>query len=307
MFLQQLSRINLNLLVCLQALLEEKSVSRAALRLNLSQSAVSKNLAQLRRLIGDPLFTRTSHGLQPTYQAEQLQPELEKVLDQLWLLVQPSEFNPALCDRNFRVAFPETAGQKFIPFLLPALLEQAPGVQLTLNALKLDNLEGLMKGELELIIVPHDLDLGQGLVPGLHRSELYQGELVCLMREDHPVLDKEWSLDAYLGENHVNIGSLLGGPVIVEDELQRLGLKRTVRVAVDDFLTATVISESTDLIFTTSRSWADYACKRHKVVCKPFPLVLSPLIYHLYWHKRSHTDRGHQWLRNMIKNSIRSF
>ncbi|OED42068.1 hypothetical protein ACH42_12600 [Endozoicomonas sp. (ex Bugula neritina AB1)] len=304
MFLQQLSRINLNLLVCFQALIEEQSVSRAAARLHLSQSAVSKNLSQLRALLGDPLFTRTSHGLQPTHFSEQIQPELVKVLDQLWQIVQPPSFSPESCDRQFRVSFPETAGQMFIPNLMPKLLKEAPEVQLSLHALKMSSIDSLIRGELELAIIPHDLDFGQNRIAGLHRSELYRGEIVCLVREGHPALSKVWDLDAYLSEAHLNIGSLQIGPLIVVGELEKLGLDRQVRAAVDDFLTATVICESTDLVFTTSRSWANYACKRHKVVSCPMPLVISPIIYHLYWHQRSHADAAHRWLRELIQNSI---
>lgn len=304
MFLQQLSRINLNLLVCFQALLEEQSVSRAAARLHLSQSAVSKNLAQLRGLLGDPLFTRTSHGLQPTHFSEQIQPDLTRVLDQLWQIVQPSTFTPECCDREFRVAFPETAGQMFIPGLMPALLKEAPDVRLSLNALKMDSVDRLVQGELELALIPHDLDLGQERVAGLHRSELYQGEVVCLVRAGHPVLQREWNLEAYLNEAHINIGSLHTGPLIVVDELEKLGSHRKVSAAVDDFLTATVICESTDLVFTTSRSWANYACQRHKVVACPMPLVVAPIVYHLYWHQRSHSDSAHRWLRELIKASV---
>ena len=304
MFLQQLSRINLNLLVCLQALLEEQSVSKAALRLSLSQSAVSKNLAQLRELLGDPLFTRTSHGLQPTHYSEQLKPELIRALDQLWQLVQPSTFDPHTCDRSFRVSFPETAGQMFIPNLIPTLLTEAPRIRLILQMLKMNSLERLVRGELELALVPHDLDLGQDKLAGLHRSELYRGELVCLVRNGHPVIKQDWTLNAYLNANHLNIGSLHNGPRVVTDELERLGKQRRVCTAVDDFLTATVICESTDLIFTTSRSWADYACKRHKVHCLPMPFTTDPITYYLYWHQRSHLDAGHQWLRLLIKNSV---
>ena len=304
MFLQQLSRINLNLLVCLQALMEEQSVSKAAVRLNLSQSAVSKNMAQLRKLLGDPLFTRTSHGLQPTYFSLQMKPELTKVLDQLWHLVQPPAFDPITCDREFRIAFPETAGQMFIPRLMPQLLKEAPNVRLSLHALKLDNVEKLANGELEIALVPHDLDLGQERVAGLHRSELYRGELVCLLREDHPALEKDWTLKAYLNQSHINIGSLHVGPLVVTNKLKQSGLKRKVSVAVDDFLTATVVCESTDLIFTTSRSWAEYACKRHRVVCRPVPIAIEPVVYHLYWHQRSHFDGAHQWLRELIKRSV---
>ena len=303
MSILDLSRINLNLLTCLQALLEEQSVTLAAEKLCLSQSAVSKNLAQLRQITQDPLFTRTAHGLLPTTRAIQLQRELGPLLDNLWQLVQPQQFDPLRSQRLFRLSLPETTSRLLFQGELPQILASAPGIQFNINNLSMDCSSLLNQGKLDLAVIPHDLDCGQKTVSGLHCRRLHSDSLTCLLREDHPALSQEWSLENWLRLGHISLSSVTLGQSSVDVALEEIGKRRHFAVAVDDFHTATTVCEQSDLCIVTTRNWADYAACRFQVVPKPLPLQVEPITYELYWHERSHKDPAHQWLRNLVREA----
>ncbi|WP_281648932.1 LysR family transcriptional regulator [Parendozoicomonas sp. Alg238-R29] len=300
MSLRELSRINLNLLVCLQALLEERSVTQAAARLSLSQSAVSKSLSRLREICGDPLFTRTAHGLIPTPRALALKDDLRPMLDGLWNIVQPQSFEPALCQRYFRVALPETTNQLIFQKSLNNILSQAPLAKIKIKNLSLSDIQQLSAGNLDLVVLPSDLDCGQKRISGLYCRSLYANQLVCLVREDHPCLKQVWNQQAWLTLRHVGMGSVTDKFSIIDRTLNQLKLKRNIVVAVDDFHNATGVCENTDLLLICTQQWAEYAMSRYKVAMLPVPLNIDPITHELYWHQRHQQDPAHQWLRSFF-------
>ncbi|MRI31399.1 hypothetical protein EOPP23_00150 [Endozoicomonas sp. OPT23] len=300
MSLLELSRINLNLLVCLQALLEERSVTKAADRLSLSQSAVSKSLSKLRQITGDELFTRTAHGLTPTVRALSLQKQLRPVMDELWNIIQPESFDPASCDRYFRIALPETANQLIFQQSLAEILAQAPGIKIKISNLTMNDLNSLAAGDFDLVVLPHDLECGQQRLSGLHCRSLHTDELVCLVRDGHPCLEQEWNLDQWISQGHISIGSVTVTQSIIDQTLEKRGLRRNMTIAVDDFHSATGVCESSDLVFVSSGQWGRYAKPRYRVQVLPMPFEIEPITYELYWHQRHHTDLANQWLRSFF-------
>ena len=298
MTLLKLSRLNLNLLVCLQALLEERNVSKAARRLCVSPSAVSKYLAQLRQMTSDPLFTRTAHGLTPTERALKIQQELAPLLDSMLEIIQPEQFSPAVCDRYFRIALPETVSHAYFKWCLPAILNKAPHVKMKIQNLTLDNLHDLASGRLDFVLIPHDLDCGQNKMAGLHCRKLHKDKLVCLVRQGHPCLNEEWNLDSWLKLNHVGIGTVTSGPLLVDQALAKQDRSRMVVSAVDSFHSATDVCENTDLAVISSQVWAHYAQEKFAVTALPIPIPVEPISYELYWHERNHQDSAHRWLRD---------
>ncbi len=305
MSLLELSRINLKLLICLQALLEEESVSRTAKRLCLSQSAVSKSLSQLRELTGDPLFTRTAHGLMPTPRAEDLKRELSPLLDGLWQVIQSKEFDPANCDRHFRLSLPETASQLLFRHSMSNIIQEAPNLKIQIINLFLGNIHDLTSGKLDMVLIPHDLEFGQSAVSGLYSCTLYQDQIVCLVRNQHPCLQKEWNLDSWLELKHIGIGSVDTSPQAVDKVLARMKRQRKVVVAMEDFYSATGLCENSDLAITPPSLWTRYAQEHFQVTSLPVPLSLKPIRYVLYWHKRNHHDLAHKWLRNILIQSAK--
>ncbi|WP_108649605.1 LysR substrate-binding domain-containing protein [Dongshaea marina] len=198
------------------------------------------------------------------------------------------------------MTIPETSSQMLFQTLLPRLLQQAPGIALELRNLDEYSSIGLQEGRLDLLLLPGDLEYMVAKIPGLYRKAVYQEQIICLVRQGHPCLSADWSLAAYLKERHVNVGPLHGSPAIVEEQLARMGLKRDVAVAVEDFHSATSLCEMTDLVFTSTESWARHVTEKYAVEVLPLPLAFSPLEYGLYWHKRKHHDKGHQWLREQV-------
>lgn len=302
MSLTDLSRINLNLLVCLQVLLEERNVSRTAERLYVSQSAISKNLAQLRDVTGDPLFTRTSHGLTPTTYAEQLEVPLGEALENLWGIIQPRHFDPGTSERRFRIAMPESANELLLLNFLPNMLEDAPGIRLNSHMMDVRSLEWLAQGRLDLVILPQDLELQKSSHPGLNQQELYRDNFACLRRKGHPDENKDWNLEHYLDSSHVRviIEHHSDTQNLVDQELSGMSKSRDVKVTVSDFYSATHLCERTKLIFTCSRAWAENATRRYAVESLPLPFETSDISYMMWWHRRSDNDAGHQWLRQTL-------
>ncbi|CAM3819656.1 LysR family transcriptional regulator [Parendozoicomonas haliclonae] len=300
MSLLELSRINLNLLVCLQVLLETRSVTLTAERLNLSQSAVSKMLARLRELCSDPLFTRTAHGLLPTERALIMQEQLHPLLEGLWDIVQPHTFQPAECQRHFHIALPESITQNFFQQSLNQILTQAPGVKLNIKNFARSDMAQLTNGQMDILVLPDDLDCGQDRIAGLHSSALHPNTLVCLVRNNHPCLKEPWNLQTWLNLRHVGMEDLISNSSIVDQTLHKLQLKREIVVAVNDFHSATGVCENSELALVCTRPWADYASRHYDVTILPVPITLPQVSYEVYWHQRHHQDPAHQWLRSFI-------
>lgn len=157
MNLDKLARIDLNLLVILQVLLEEQSVTRAAYRLNLSQSALSKSLNRLRETLDDPLFQRTSHGLKPTAHAMALSKILPNTLQDLYQLTLPPIFDPATSSRKFTFSMVESAYETLIPSFIGSLLQQAPSIKLDSYLWTGQSFHDLQQGQIDFGIAGRDL------------------------------------------------------------------------------------------------------------------------------------------------------
>ncbi|MTI14202.1 LysR family transcriptional regulator [Sansalvadorimonas verongulae] len=306
MSLLELSRVNLKLLVCLQALLEEQSVSRTAQHLCLSQSAVSKSLSQLRELLDDPLFTRTPHGLVPTIRAMQLKEELTPIMQGLWQVIQPKQFIPSACERNFHIAFPETAFLLLFQHTMSAINLEAPQVKIGVRNLSKNNIADLVSGKLDMVLLPGDTDFGQEKIAGMYSKILYTDTLVCQVRKHHPCLEQEWCIDRWLELKHIGIGKINSHWLEIDKALSIKNLSRNVAVSVEDFYSATGMCENTDLAISPPSLWADYALKHFDVVSLPIPFTLKPICYVLYWHERNHDDPAHRWLRSIIEAAARN-
>ncbi|MBV1889182.1 MAG: LysR family transcriptional regulator, partial [Proteobacteria bacterium] len=193
MDIAKLSRISLSLLATLQVLLQERNARAAAKKLNLSQSAISKNLAQLRLMFDDPLFHRVSNGLAPTPQARSLEGPLCDALFQIDTLLNPQEFVPGKYNGRLRLAMHD-AGYAFIGAPLLALCHrQAPGLEMDLWYKDTRGIQALANGEIDLLILPHDVGHQWHSYENLVWREIYREPLSCLVRSGNPVLDRELS------------------------------------------------------------------------------------------------------------------
>jgi len=300
MDIAKLARLKLSLLTTFQVLLQERNAVAAAEKLNLSQSAVSKNLAQLRLLFDDPLFHRTSHGLTPTPLARNLEGPLCEVLFQIDSLLSPKEFVASSYHGRVRLALHD-AGYAFIGAPLMAMCEElAPGIQMDLWFKDVKGLQALINAEIDLLILPQDIGQQWHDDENLIWRELYQEPLVCLLRSGHPALGQEWNEESYLAHSHIGVRDSQLGTAILDQRLNQDHHPRTFSAMTPDFHTATRLVQQTNAIFTCSHCWAELVLSEVDVVTRPLPFPDCQCTYQLVWHKRTDTSPLHIWLRERI-------
>lgn len=302
MRLARLRSIDVNLLVALDALLDERSVTRAADRMGVSQSAMSRTLARLRELVGDPLLVRTAHEMELTPVASDLRGPLHEALGRLDALVTEREaFDPATSGRSFRLEITDHVAVALLPRLLPRLRAQAPDVDLEVAP---------PEGEPEVRLVQRRTELFIGGVvqdfPGLFRQALFEEELVCVVRHDHPARDALHELPRYAALDHVMVsprGTSRTG--VVDRALAAHDLQRRIVLRVPQFLVAPVIVAHTDLVATIPRRVAEALAPGGQLAIVPPPVELATFTVHQVWHERHHHDHGHRWLRQQVAEAMR--
>lgn len=309
MYLGILSKIDLNLLVTLQILLEEESATRAANRLHLSPSALSKSLNRLREALGDPLFLRTAHGLKPTAHALQLKQQLPEILQGLYKLTLPPSFIAATSQRQFSFAMVESAYETLLPAYIGPLLNQAPNINLDTYGWNEKSMQGLLQGQIDFGITARDLhptsDYRLNNLPdGINQTTLFTDQQICLVRKNHPILEKvqngEWDLKDYLAMKHVQVRCEGNDWWALDYHLAESNQHRRISSTLPDFYGAASVCAHTDLIFTLPSNFVEHAQKLYPLVQIPLPIEFSPLAYVLLWHQRNNDDPGHKWVRETI-------
>ena len=291
--------IDLNLLVALDALLEERSATRAANRLGLTQPAVSRMLTRLRASFGDPLFTRTSRGLTPTPRALALAGPLRETLagvDRL-LLEQPA-FDPATARRRFRVSSVDYALVTLLARLSARLATEAPFVDIELRQPSAESERDLESGVLDLLVMPQ-----QPSGPGIVWSPLYRDEYTCVVWRGHEA--RRLTLARYAEMEHVLVAPRERAGGIVDDVLGAHGRSRRVAVQVSTFLALPYLLVGTQRIATVPRGIAHELVRQHPLrVVKP-PLAIPGFTMHQAWHEIHRNDPGHRWLRSRVAEEAR--
>ena len=244
-----ISAINLNLVVVLDALLAERNVSRAGRRLGLSQPAVSNALAQLRLLLRDPLFVRAPAGVVPTERALALAGPVRAALATLEGALAPeAAFDPATAERTFVVAATDFMEFVLLPRLLARLAAEAPGIRLQLRSWPFHRVpEALATGEVDLALGFH------AALPPRHRAEtLFEDQFVVIVRKGHPRVGRRLSLDTYASLSHILVTQEASSQGVVDLALARLGRQRTVGLRTSHFLMVPPIVAATDMVAALS-------------------------------------------------------
>jgi DNA-binding transcriptional LysR family regulator len=296
-----LGRIDLNLLVHLDALLNERSVTRAASRVGIGQSAMSHNLARLRELFGDELLTRGAEGLRLTPRAATLLEPVRTMLVQVETLVSHEKaFDPATAVRTFRFGLSDSMEVLIMPALLARMREVAPGIHLRLtdfDASKL--LDELDADEMDLAI-GYDLML-QGQVHHKRRKLLTETWL-CMFNAEMTGLAPPISLDDYLRIPHV-VTSLRpgrGARGIVDGALEKLGVRRSIALTTPRFLTAPSLVARAPVIVTMQARLARRFAAEFGLSLSPPPVQLGEITISLLWHASYDHDPAHTWLRELV-------
>ncbi len=291
-----LYRLNLNLLVALDVLLTERSVTLAAKKLFMTQAAMSNNLQQLREIFKDDLLVREKNYMLPTHYATALQPKLREVLEELRTLILAGQrFVPELSQRRFRIEMSDYIAALFLPKLLKSLAEKAPKLKIDILPIKRQaRVESPQEGEYDLAICK-----GQATYPGAIRQLLYTDQGVAVLNSQHPLAQKEaLSLEDYLHYEHVAICLNDQEPTLVEEALAKIDKARQIRISLP-FVGAilNILQNSSELIGTMPYKVALLYQQQYNIVIKPLPFAMQKIPFYLTWHQRYSNDLGHTWLR----------
>ena len=308
----KLNRIDLNLLVYLDALLRERNVTQAAHQLNLSQPAMSNGLRRLRDLFDDPLLVRTSDGMTPTERALELEPQVREVLMNIEQAVQPrSAFAPEQAQRVFRIMASDYAESTLLPAVLGKLRLQAPGLTLDIMTPSDVSFLDVERGKVDMVINRFD-----SMPQSFHQIHLWNDSFSCLLSPENPVLD-DFTLENYLQAKHIWVSKAGMGVGVgvdpddvqrlgwVDSALARLGKKRQIRVFTRHYQAAMTLAEQNDLIVTLPTRAALLKRNNPRVVLREPPLDIPPLELKMAWSPLLQHNPANRWLRKLIADTAR--
>jgi DNA-binding transcriptional LysR family regulator len=293
----ELEEIDLNLLVVFKQLLAERSVSRAAEALGLSQPAVSNALARLRKLLGDELFLRTPAGMEPTPFAEQLAESVTYGLGMIHgALNQRSSFEPAASTRSFVIGMTDIGEIYFLPQLMERLRRDAPGV--TVSTVR--NTATSLRDDMEA----GKVDLAIGLLPqlkaGFFQRRLFRQRYVCMFRKGHALDKRKLSLSEFAAAEHLLVISEGTGHGKVDEVLKRSGVERRISLTVPHFVAVGHILQATDLVATVPERLAERMAEPFGLTYVNHPATLPEVAINVFWHAKFHKAPANQWLRSMV-------
>ena len=300
-----LSRIDLNLLVLFEAVLEERHVGRAAIRLHVSPSAVSHGLGRLRRLMNDPLFLRQPKGVVPTERAKLLATPVADILDRARQVLANAEgFDPRKSVRRFVIGAPDAVTAVILPSLLAELRRDAPGIDLGVRNLVGQfqaSLRELDERSLDVALLPIENIPARFVTRTLFEDEGF----VIVRRAGHPI-GKRLTLARYCAAPHVLI-SVSGDPHgMVDTILEKRGLSRRVMLTVSNFMQALAVVAESDLVAAIPRRFAARYAARYRVVVAepPIPLMNAPVL--AIAPQVATMDGGLTWLLGVLERAGRA-
>lgn len=286
---------DLNLLVTLNAVLAEGSVVRAARRLHLSPSAMSRALTRVRDTVGDPLLVRAGRGLVPTPRALELRERVDQLLQEAQAVLRPATA-PDLrrLVRTFTIRTSEGFVETFGPALVDRVLTAAPGVRLQFVPRHTRDGAGLRDGtvDLETGVVDHEAS------PELRQLRLFNDRLVAVVRKHHRLSKGRVTPARYASAGHIGVSRRTVDKGRVDEALASLGLERRVVTTVSGFASAIAMARASDLVATVPERHT--AALRAGLTTFAVPVTLPSFTVSMIWHPRMHADPVHAWLRDCV-------
>lgn len=291
-----MTRPDLNLLVTLDVLLAEGSVARAARRLQLSPSAMSRALARLREATGDPLLVRAGRGLVPTPRAAELRGNVGRVLREAEALLRPAEIlDLARLERIFTLRNREGFVDTFGPALLARVVRDAPRVRLRFVSKPDKESTPLRDGSVDL----ETGVIGDTTGPEVMTQALFRDRFVGVVRKGHPLLEGKVTAARYAAGTHVVVSRRQRDRGPADEALARLGLTRAIAVTVASFSEALTLARGSDLIAQVSER--STARLREGMATFDLPFDLPDYTISMLWHPRMDADPAHRWLRTCLR------
>ncbi|WP_411880099.1 LysR family transcriptional regulator [Polaromonas sp. YR568] len=300
--------LDLNLLRVFDEVMAERSLTRAARNLSLTQPAVSNALRRLRETLGDELVQRSGQGMAPTPRALAIWPAVREALRQLQESLVPNEFVPGTANTTFVLAMADATAAEVMPGLVETLDREAPGVSIRVVPLTTRDPRRLLDEE--------TCDLAVGYFPSLvadltaseqsgeplpfSNQRLYDGEYVCAMRRDHPLATGPFTLNKFCAARHMLV-SFSGRPYgFIDESLASLGRKRHVVLTVNQFFTAGRVVANSNLLTVLPRHFVRVTGIAEQLVLRPLPFDVAPVHVDAVWHRRSQQRSAHIWLRQAV-------
>lgn len=301
--------LDLHLIRILYLLLVEKNVSRVALKLNQPQPSISASLRKLRELTGDPLLVRGARGMVPTQHGESLLKPAKRILDETEsLFVKKTPFVPQEEARTFHIAAPDYLDTQFLPSIVCQLRRGSPLSRVVIHNLgpDVDYVRLLSDGDMDLVIANWEEPPEH-----LHMSKLFEDPIVCAMNANSPYARRTESdamtVEDYLSLPHVAPSQLLPGYHGVVDEfLERQGMRRNVLVESAYFGLIPYMVTQTDLVLTTGRQFLRFHEKSLPLKIYTVPIKFPPLRFYQLWHERVHQAPEHKWLRDQVSAAAKA-
>ncbi|MBK1650144.1 LysR family transcriptional regulator [Rhabdochromatium marinum] len=300
-----LRTLDLNLLVVLRQLLEDRHVSRAGEQLGMSQPAVSRALQRLRAMFDDPLLVRTPRGFELSARAEALLPELSRWLNEAEHLVSRPVFDPATSTQVVRFYGPEPEVGWFLPPLFERMRQLAPGMVLEVNSEPRDHFGPLERGEVHFVVTPFEPSASTAQ---LHSLRLAPLNFALVMSKDNPLAQGPLTLERIAAASHGLVsltgrgGGLLEKHLIEQGQLSP-GERLNQPLRLSSFASIPAFCERSDIVFRLPRRFAKELARGRNLVVREAPLhTTKEVIYaHLYWHERFHKDPMCRWIREQLK------
>lgn len=303
--------LDLNLLRVFDEVMAERSLTRAARNLSLTQPAVSNALRRLRDTLGDELVQRSGHGMAPTPRALAIWPAVRDSLQQLQESLALNEFEPATANTTFVVAMADATAAELIPGLVDTLEAEAPGVSVRVVPLTTRDPRRLLDEE--------SCDLAVGYFPSVladltaraqsgeptpfMHKRLYDGEYVCVMRSGHALASGPFTLNRFCAARHMLV-SFSGRPYgFIDESLASLGRERQVVLTVNQFFTAGRVVANSNLLTVLPRHFVGVTGIADQLVLRPLPFDVSPVHVDAVWHRRSQQRSAHIWLRRTLERA----
>ena len=297
----QLNRIDLNLLVVLDAIFSEGGITKAGEKLHLTQPAISHALGRLRDLFGDPLFVREGRRMVPTPLARSLVQPVRRALHSLEVALNESQqFDPATTQRHFNIAVRDVLEAMVLPPLMLQVAQGAPSVDI--SAIRTDR--RTLESELAAGSIDAALDVLLPVSDDVRHQRVSVDRLVVVARRQHPVARGKFDLAAYLRAHHVLVSSRRTGPGLEDVELNRQGLKRRIRLRCQHYFAACRVVSQTDLILTMPGHYARIANRQFGNQILALPVEMPPLDAYLYWHANVDNEPANRWLREQLAKAF---
>lgn len=308
--------LDLNLLRVFDEVMAERSLTRAARKLSLTQPAVSNALRRLREALGDDLVRRSGAGVAPTPRALALWPEVHAALQALQNTLAPSGFDPARAVNSFVLAMADATAATLMPALVAIIQAEAPQVSLRVVPLTTRDPRRLLEDAQADLAVGYfpallaDLAVREqgGEAVSFEHRRLYVGEYVCVMRRDQPLASGPLTLSRYCAARHLLV-SFSGRPWgFVDEALAAVGRKRRIVLTVNQFFTAGRVVASSDLVTVLPRHFLRETGMREALVTRPLPFEVPPVHVEALWLRSRGGDAAHAWLREaLLRASAQAF